>query len=116
MSDEKPAPVGSIYTGLITVPRAARGEDSGHLYLLWGQNMEKNLSHYKLYRSIMPDFEANDETFVADVEPGVYRVAGYQDKGLKSHTEYYYKVCAVNDKGVCGEMSEVFSGITKEEL
>ena len=61
-------------------------------------------------------FMAGEETFIADVQPGVYRVAGYQDKGLKSHTEYFYRVCAVNDKGIAGEISEVFSGIAKEGM
>lgn len=111
-----PAAIGSVYTGLITEPCAAAGEHSGHLYLLWGQSMEADFSHYKLYRSETPDFEANEETFLADVMPEEYRVGRYEDTDLKEHTCYYYKVCAVNQKGQCGEMSKVFSGITKETL
>lgn len=111
-----PAPIGSVYTGLITEPRAVAGEHPGHLYLVWGQNMEEDLSHYKLYRSECLDFEPNEDTFVADVMPEEYCVGRYEDLGLKEHTCYYYRVCAVNQSGTCSEMSRVFSGITRESL
>lgn len=113
--DNKPADIGSVYTGLITQPRAARGEVSGQLYLLWGQNTEVDFSHYKLYRSESPNFVADDSNHIADVFPEEYVVARYEDKGLKSHTCYYYKVCAVNKIGICGEMSKEFFAYTKEE-
>lgn len=111
-----PAPVGSVYTGLITQPKAAAGENPGQLYLLWGQNMEGDFSHYKLYRSEEAEFEADETTFVADVMPEEYRVGRFVDCGLKEHTCYYYRVCAVNAGGQCSEMSDVFYGITKESL
>ncbi len=111
----KPAPIGSVYTGLITRPRAIRGENSGHLYLLWGYNNEKNFSHYKLYRSESPNFEISNDTFIADVKPEEYVVGRYEDTGLKPHTCYYYKVFAVNTDGAAGEVSEEFSAFTKEE-
>ncbi len=116
INEDCPAPVGSVWTGLITAPRAARGENDGHLYLIWGQNMEKNLSHYALYRSETSGFVPSEETFVGNVEPGVYRVGLYVDEGLKTHTEYFYRVRAVNTDGVCGAFSEEFSGITKEPI
>ena len=113
----EPAPIGSYYTGLITVPRAARGEEEGHLYLLWGRSMEEDLSHYQLYRSEVSGFTPDETTFVADVfqEPE-YVVGRYVDKGLKKHTAYYYRVCAVNKSGQRSEMSDEFCGITKESL
>ncbi|MBQ8358043.1 MAG: hypothetical protein IJX39_09610 [Clostridia bacterium] len=111
-----PAPIGSVYTGLITQPHAAPGEHTGHLYLLWGANTEEDLSHYQLYRSEVPGFVPCDENFVADILPEPYRVARYEDTGLAVHTRYYYRVCAVSKQGICGEMSHEFSGITKEEL
>ncbi len=111
-----PAPVGSVYTGLITKPKAARGENNGHLYLIWGQNREADLSHYELYRSTDPDFVPSDVTFLAKVEPGEYRVGLYVDEGLADHTAYYYRVRAVNRSGKAGAFSEVFSGITKEPI
>ncbi len=111
-----PAPIGSVWTGLITEPRAARGENDGHLYLIWGQNQEKNLSHYELYRSEESGFVPSEENLLAKVEPGVYRVGLYVDEGLKTHTAYFYRVCAVNTDGVRGEMSREFSGITKEPV
>ena len=113
--DEKvPAPIGSVWTGLITKPRAARGESDGLLYLIWGQNMEKNLSHYELYRSETSGFTPSEETFVAKVEPGVYRTGLYIDQGLRTHTAYFYRVRAVNTEGAAGAFSDEFSGITQE--
>ena len=109
-----PAPIGSVWTGLITEPRAARGESDGLMYLIWGQNMEKNLSHYELYRSETSGFTPSEETFVAKVEPGVYRTGLYIDQGLKTHTEYFYRVRAVNTEGTAGAFSDEFSGMTME--
>ena len=111
-----PAPIGSVYTGLITKPRAAAGENMGHLYLLWGASMEENFSHYKLYRSEISGFMANEKSFIADVYPEEYRVGRYEDTGLKNHTCYYYRVCAVNQEGVYGPMSEEFFAYTREPL
>lgn len=113
--NDEMAPIGSVYTGLITKPKAACGENDGQLYLLWGRSTEKDFSHYKLYRSESPDFKANADTFIADVYPEEYCVGRYVDTELKHHTCYHYRVCAVNKNGVSGEMSEVFSAFTKEE-
>ncbi len=114
INEEKPADIGSVYTGLITEPRAACGENDGHLYLIWGQNMESNLSHYELYRSENPNFKPDESNLIAKVKPGVYRVALYEDRGLKTHTTYYYRVRAVNKNRRKGKISKVFSGTTKE--
>lgn len=113
-SDKKPLPIGKFYTGLITEPKAACGENDGQLYLLWGASREPNLSHYKLFRGESADFIADDSSHIADVLPEEYVVGRYVDTGLKSHTEYFYRVCAVNLDGACGELSNVFSAITKE--
>ena len=109
-----PAPIGSVYTGLITQPRAAAGEDSGHLYLLWGYNMEEDFSHYKLYRSEESGFVPSQDNLLADIQPEAYCVGRYEDKGLKDNTPYYYRVCAVNKAGKAGPFSREFCGITKE--
>jgi len=111
-----PAPIGAVYTGLITTPRAACGEKPGQLYLLWGQNTESDLSHYELHRSRKPGFRPGKSTFLAAVEPGDYRVGRYEDTGLKTHTVYYYRVRAVNKADKTGPWSDVFSGVTREEL
>lgn len=56
----------------------------------------------------------SEETLVAKVLPEQYVVGRYEDTDLLNHTCYYYRVCAVNQKGIRGEMSEEFCGITKE--
>lgn len=108
--------VGSVYTGLLTTPKAARGEDSGHLYLLWGQSKMEGLSYYRLYRSEEAQFVCDEKSFIADVLPGKYRVVSYEDHGLKEYSMYYYRVCAVNYAGECGPLSPVFCARTKETL
>lgn len=111
-----PAPIGSVYTGLIASPAASRGENPGHLYLLWGASMEKDLSHYELYRSEKPGFAPGKDTLIAKVAPEQYRVARYEDTGLKEHTRYYYRVRAVNRSGAKSRFSDEFNGITKETI
>lgn len=114
LDEVTPAPIGSVYTGLITKPRAARGEHNGHLYLLWGKSVDRNLSHYELYRSEVQGFIPDETTFIANVKPEEYRCARYIDLNLKDHTRYFYRVRAVNKNHRCGEFSDEFSGITKE--
>lgn len=113
---DTPLPIGVQYTGLISQPRASCGEKSGQLYLLWGKNTESDLSHYELYRSEKEDFNADESTFIAKVEPREYCVEGYEDLNLKEHTRYYYKVCAVNNKGKRGALSNTFSGLTRKSF
>ena len=112
--DSPPAKVGAFYTGLISDPRAWRGDDPDTLYLEWGQNRESDLSHYELYRGDSPDFEPGEATFVAKVEPGPYVVATYEDKGLKPHTAYHYRVRAVDRDGHKGQPSDICRGVTRE--
>lgn len=107
-------PIGSSYTGLITNPRASRGEKPGQLYLLWGQVMAKDLVGYRVFRGLTMDFEANEQSLIAEIEKEPYRVARYEDHGLKDETEYYYRVCSVDSSGRQGPLSIVFSGTTLE--
>jgi len=112
--DSPPAKVGTAYTGLISDPRAWRGDEPDMLYLQWGQNTESDLSHYELYRGDTPDFEINETTFLAKVQPGPYVVVPFEDKGLKPHTAYYYRVRAVDRDGHKGQPSQVCRGVTRE--
>ena len=115
-ADHVPAPIGSVYTGLISEPRAVCGEDDGQLYLLWGKNAERNVSHYNLYRGESTDFIPNAQTLIAQVKAEQYCVCRYVDTNLKTHTTYYYRVCAVAEDGTEGPISDVFSGVTREEI
>ena len=45
-----------------------------------------------------------------------HSIGRYVDTDLQTHTEYFYRVCAVNTDGICGEPSKVFSGITGESV
>jgi len=112
--DSPPAKVGTAYTGLISAPRAWRGDEPDVLYLQWGQNIESDLSHYELYRGDVPDFALDETNFVAKVEPGPYVVVPYEDRGLKPHTAYYYRVRAVDRAGHAGQPSDVGRGVTRE--
>ena len=112
--DAPPAKVGSRYTGLIDAPRAWRGDATDMLYLQWGQNREKDLAHYEVFRGDAPDFEVGEKTRVAQVPPGPYVTVPYEDKGLKPHTAYYYRVRAVDKAGRAGEPSDVCRGVTRE--
>lgn len=106
--------VGSVYTGLMTSPAAARGEDPGHLYLLWGKAEDEDIVCYRLYRGETSDFVCDEGSLVSEVDPGKYRVVSYEDRGLENYKKYYYRVCGVHEDGSMGKLSQVFSGITKE--
>ncbi len=112
--DSPPAKVGSFYTGLISDPRAWRGDEPDVLYLQWGQNQEPDLAHYELYRADVPDFQLDDSTFLAKVQLGPYVVVPYEDKRLKPHTTYYYRVRAVDRQGHKGQPSQLCTGVTRE--
>ena len=107
-------PIGATYTGLIDRPRAARGEKAGRMYLLWGRCMEKDLSHYELYRGETPDFACDERSLLARVKQEKYCVGRYIDDGLRPNTVYYYRVRAVDRAGNPGPLSEAFSGRTRE--
>ena len=106
----------ALVPGLITEPCAAPGAESGQLYLLWGKSMEEDLSHYLLYRGEEPGFLPGEENLIAKVLPEEYRVSRYVDEGLKEHRQYFYRICAVNQEGEKGPMSQEFSAFTREPL
>lgn len=109
-----PAKVGIYCTGLISTPRAWRGDSDNILYLQWGQNEEKDIAYYELFRSEKSDFDLDNETFVSKVEPGPYVIVPFEDKDLRPNTAYYYRVRAVDYLGHKGEPSDVFKGCTLE--
>jgi hypothetical protein len=109
-----PAKVGMAYTGLISDPRAWLGDKSDMLYFQWGQNRDCDVSHYELFRGETPQFALGPSALVAKVPPGPYVVVPLEDKGLKPHTTYYYRIRAVDHHGRTGQTSDVFSGVTRE--
>ena len=105
-----PEPHGDGWTGLIEAPRAGHGEKDGQMYLLWGADLSPAFSHYELYR---------DGVFVAAVTneapDGIpYRVARYEDTGLGTHRRYTYRLRKVMKDGTKGDLSEPFSGLTRQ--
>lgn len=106
-------PYGKEYTALLSSPRAGHGESDGQLYLLWGRNNHPDFGHYELYRSENPEFAPGPGNKVADVKNEQYVCARYVDKGLKSHTRYWYRLRTVDKRGACGGFSEAFSGLTR---
>lgn len=50
------------------------------------------------------------------MQPGIYATVPYEDKGLKTHTTYYYRVLAVDRDGHASEPSDLCEGITREPL
>ena len=109
-----PVKVGMFDTGLISTPKAWRGDEDTILYLQWGQNKEKDIVYYELFRSEKDNFDLNNKTFVSKVAPGLYVTVPFEDTGLKPHTTYYYRVRAVDRNGRHGESSELFQGTTRE--
>ncbi len=97
--------IGSVETGLITHPRAARGENEGMLYLLWGKCRSDKLAYYELWR---------DGILIAKVEPEDYVVGRYIDTGLEKNCKYTYRVRAIDKNGQAGAFSETFEAWTKE--
>jgi len=108
------ASVGSWETGLIRHPRAGCSDEIDLIYLLWGQNMDKDLAYYEVFRGDTADFPTEDTEPYAVVEPGPYRVVRCEDHGCAENTRYYYRVRAVFTDGTNTGLSEVFSGATRE--
>lgn len=109
-----PTPKNATYTGLIDTPRAGCGEADGQLYLLWGRDPARDLSHYELFRGNSPDFIPDSHTFVTRVNPESYCVGRFVDEGLKTHTQYWYRVRSVYQSGQSSPFSSPFSGTTRE--
>lgn len=109
-----PLEIGGAGTGLITEPCAARGEDDGMIYILWGKCSSPDISYYEVFRGESPDFAADETTLIAKPEPEEYVVGRYIDKGLKTNKRYYYRVRAVGNDGTKGALSNVFDALTKE--
>ena len=106
------------YSGLLARPRAGHGEKDGQMYVLWGVNAAPDFDHDELYRAETPDFACDASTFVARVTneapQGVpYRVMRHEDRGLKTHARYWYRIVPVYRDGRRGEPTPAFSGLTR---
>lgn len=63
-----------------------------HLFLTWKPAMDKDLSHYRVYRRLSPD---NEFQLVADKVTAV----SYKDKDIEPGKMYFYVVTSVDTKG-----------------
>jgi hypothetical protein len=64
----------------------------------------------------MMGFEPSAANLLAEVEPGEYRIARYEDTGLGEHSVYYYRMLAANKAGAVGVFSDEFCGLTRETI
>jgi hypothetical protein len=86
------------------------GGCGGPLYLQWGQNASGSVALGLRRRADV----GSREVTRAQVPPGPYVTVPFEDKGLKPHTAYYYRVRAVDKAGRAGEPSDVCCGVTRE--
>jgi len=110
-----PTDDGYVYTELISRPKATHGERDGQLYLEWGLRKEADWTHDELWRA---ETEKGPFVKIADVKleapDGVpYKNMRYEDRKLKTHTRYWYKLRPVFKDGRTGDYSETFSGLTR---
>jgi hypothetical protein len=77
----------------------AEADDERNIWTYWLPIEDDTLSHYRVHRSTVDDFEPSDENLV-----GTPQTNQFVHKDLDSVTKYYFKVCAVTKHGV-GEYS-----------
>jgi fibronectin type 3 domain-containing protein/PKD repeat protein len=95
-ADPPPAPP----TGLVASP----GPGAGQILLVWNENSEPDLDHYRLERS--PTFVFGASTVSFDTQ-----ATSYQDSGLTPGNTYYYRVIAVDAGSNESNPSSVVSAV-----
>jgi len=103
--------------------------DSLNVVSIWFYtNVEQDISHYRIYRSLIPAFEASDNNLVVEINVsdtiahtlphkfdvvtrplGAYDRQLYIDEDVNYGQRYYYKACAVDHSGQSGPLSDEIS-------
>ncbi len=103
--------------------------DSHNVVSIWFYtNVEPDINHYRIYRSLTPAFEARDNNLVVEIDAidtivhtlphkfdtvtrqsGDYDRQLYVDEDVEYGQRYYYKACAVDNSGQSGPLSDEIS-------
>ena len=65
-----------------------------NIHLTWKTSDADNSAKYKIYRGNMPNFEADENSYIAETE-----TTSFDDKNLEPYRHYFYKVIAVGKSG-----------------
>lgn len=78
-------------------------EYDGEIGIEWNSNLEKDISHYKIFRS---DSSNNNYQLIDSTQSSYYL-----DTGLSYLTTYFYRIAAVDNYGNTSEQSDSVSGM-----
>jgi len=91
-------PYGEVYTYQDLAPRPPRNlsavVDSGRVRLKWNKNTEADTSHYRIYRSLTPNFTIDTTKLI-----GTTTDTNYVDILSQSYQKLYYKLTCVDKQG-----------------
>ena len=91
-------PYGKVYTYQDLAPRPPRNlsavVDSGRVRLKWNKNTEADTSHYRIYRSLTPNFIIDTTKLI-----GTTKDTNYVDILSQSYQKLYYKLTCVDKQG-----------------
>ncbi len=86
---------------------SAEAIGSAQINLDWNDNIEEDLSFYKIYRSESSSFSLDESTFI-----DTSKISSFSDTELIAETTYYYMVTAVDTSLNEGYASNIASDIT----
>jgi hypothetical protein len=91
-------PFGEVYTYQDLSPRPPRNlsavVDSGRVRLKWNKNTEADTSHYRIYRSLTPNFIIDTTNLI-----GTSTDTNYVDILTQSYQRLYYRITCVDRQG-----------------
>jgi hypothetical protein len=98
-------PYGEVYTYQDLAPRPPRNlsaiVDSGRVRIKWNKNTESDTSHYRIYRSVTPNFIIDSTKLI-----GTTKDTNYTDILTQSYQRLYYKITCVDKQGNQSKPSE----------
>ncbi|MBD3338571.1 MAG: hypothetical protein GF353_05665, partial [Candidatus Lokiarchaeota archaeon] len=82
--------------------------ENNQIKLVWDSNVESDLSHYKIYRSINQGFTPIPDNLITTVAKPA---SSYTDNNVINDQTYYYRISAVDSSGNESDFSEEASAI-----